>query len=130
MVQPFGPHHALSWSASVHAFQVRESGASKTRVMTKAASVAVATLLAGIFPSFPFPCLSRFEMSIEAIEAFLPQMAVGSDPLRDQSELTRLQPARPRLGRAAARDQPRPLQHLQMLGDRRLGEVEGRGQVV
>src|ERR1700751_2033579 len=34
VVKPFGPHHCITYSGSVHAFQTSSRGASKTRVTT------------------------------------------------------------------------------------------------
>src|SRR5579885_3505177 len=56
-------------------------------------------------------------------------MTVGLDPLRNLLQRGRIQSAWPRLGRTAARNKTRALQHLQMLGDRGLGHVERRSQL-
>src|SRR5262245_35381605 len=98
--------------------------------MTNAPSGAVEGLFASIFSAFRFHFLISFQMSIEAIEAVLPEMAIGFDPLRHLLQRLRLQAAGTRLGRATPRNEASPLQHFQVLRDRRLRHVEGLSQLV
>ena len=72
-------------------------------------------------------------MKVEPLEPVAPDLAVLSDPLRGMFEGCRLEPARTPLGVASSRDEPGPLENLQVLGDgleahgKRLGElVDGR----
>jgi len=52
------------------------------------------------------------------------------DPVGRDVEAVGLEPARPELPVAAARDEAGALEHLQVLGDRRQAHVERLGQVV
>src|SRR5207247_9598615 len=69
--------------------------------------------------------LQGFEIIVEAVEAFLPEFPVALEPVVDALERRGLQPARPPLRFAPARDQPGPFQHLEVLRDRRPADVEG-----
>src|ERR1700730_7337349 len=69
-------------------------------------------------------------MSIETVEAVFPEVAIALGPIRNLPQRTRFQSTRSRLGRATARDEAGALQHLEMLGDRRLRHVERRRQLV
>ena len=90
-----------------------------------------------------FPALSRgvlfllrlqlVQQGVEALEAPLPELAVALEPVGGLGERLGLEPARPPLRVAAARNQPGALEHLEVLGDRglahreRLGELRHRG---
>ena len=56
-------------------------------------------------------------------------LPVALEPCGRGGERLRLEPARPPLGVAAARDQPGALEDLEMLGDRRLAHGEGLGEL-
>ena len=64
------------------------------------------------------------EQDIELIEAAGPELPVAEKPPRCLPQPVRLDPAQPPLSVASPRDQAGPLQHLEVLGDRRLGHLE------
>src|SRR5207249_10539706 len=71
-------------------------------------------------PSFP----TRRSSDLEAPVVPFPQTAIAFQPLGSFSEPLGLEAARPPLRVAAARNQAGALQHLQVLGDRRLAHRE------
>src|SRR6267142_527747 len=76
--------------------------------------------------------LLRFELveqGIQALEVALPAPAIVLQPPGRLRERPGLEAARPSLGVAPARDQPGPLEHLEVLGDRRLADLERGGQL-
>src|SRR5947208_17115492 len=75
-------------------------------------------------PLFLVLGLQLVEQCVQALERGLPEPAVALQPLRSIGEPLGLEPAGPALGIAAARDQAGTLQHLEMLGDRRLAHRE------
>src|SRR5688572_4646388 len=72
--------------------------------------------------------LKLVEIGIHAVEAFVPEAAITFDPACHLLERPRFEPRRPPLRIAPAADQPCLLQHLQMPGDGRQADVEGRGE--
>src|SRR5689334_17954154 len=105
-------------SGSAKACHTRSRGASKTRMMTSSCVLFCAStlLLLG---------LDGLQIHLEAIEAFFPEAAVVLDPLRRIFQRPGFQPRRAPLRLAAAGDQPRALQHFQMLGNRGGAYTEG-----
>src|SRR5262245_12312597 len=90
----------------------------------------------GSFDSFPaMPSsflrgsLQRLQMGIEAVEALLPEPAELVEPVRDPFQPRGFQTAWPELGRAPARDDAGLLQHLEVLGDGGLAEIERLAQL-
>src|SRR5260221_9991894 len=77
----------------------------------------------------PLLGLQLFKIVVEAAEARLPELAVVSDPFGDRLQPLRLQAAGPALRLARARDQTGALEHLEMLGDRRLAHGERPGEI-
>src|SRR5207247_1433691 len=73
--------------------------------------------------------LELVEQRIEAPVVPFPQTAIAFQPLGSFSEPLGLEAARPPLRVAAARNQAGALQHLQVLGDRRLAHRERLGQL-
>ncbi len=69
------------------------------------------------------------QIVVQSIEARDPEAAIAFEPVVDGLEGGRLDPARPPLRLAAARDEARALQHLEMLGDGREAHVEGFRQL-
>jgi hypothetical protein len=67
---------------------------------------------------------------VEPVEASLPEATVRLEPFDSLLQRRPLQARRPKLGRAAARDQPRALQHLEVLGNRLDADRERLGQLV
>src|SRR5579863_5377050 len=60
VVKPFGPHHCITYSGSVHAFQTNSRGASKTLVITiRSVSLTVLFVISDLrlfsFDSQPHP---------------------------------------------------------------------------
>src|SRR5947199_8298137 len=68
------------------------------------------------------------EQGIEALVVALPQPAVTFQPLGSLPQPLGLEAARPPLCVAAARNQARALQHLQVVGERRLAHCERLGE--
>ena len=69
-------------------------------------------------------------MLFEPIEPGLPDLPVSTDPLDGVIERCGLEAAGPVLGVLSSRDQPRALEHLEVLGDRLEAHVERFGQLV
>src|SRR2546430_12691244 len=108
VVKPCGPHQRTSRSASVQALKTRGRGASKTRAMTSSRSAAVLALPpAAMSPPFR---LQLAQIVLQAIEALVPETAIVLQPVGGLLERSRLEPARPPLRLAAARDQTGALQ--------------------
>src|SRR2546422_7080420 len=127
--------HCLISSLSVSAFQTRATGASRVRSTTSGSSfvttlsfAAIFLLLALNFLRFVL-ALQFLEVAVQLVEALLPVAPVILDPVGDVLERIRLEPARPPLRLAAALDQSRALEDLEVLGDRRKADVEGLGQL-
>src|SRR4029078_9407679 len=70
-------------------------------------------------------CCELLEVRVQAIEALLPDVPVVLRPLRYLLERRRLDPARPALRVAPLHDQPRALQHAQVLGHGGQAHAEG-----
>jgi hypothetical protein len=68
------------------------------------------------------------EVAIEIVEPVFPLLAKGLHPVGNILESRRHQPAWSPLRVTPAFDETRVLQHLEMLGDRRLAEFERRQQ--
>src|SRR6186713_1938994 len=69
------------------------------------------------------------QIVVEPVEALLPVFAIGLHPLRCFAHGPCAQATGTPLRLAALADQPRALQHFQMLGDRRQAHVEGLGEL-
>src|SRR6266702_1651082 len=131
-----GPHQRDMCSHEVCASNTSSRGASNTRVMTNSRSPWVVTVsllpLAGI-AFLLSSSLELLQVLVQPVVALLPEFAVPLDPLVCFLQRPRLQPGRPPLPFPAPSDQPRPLQHLQVLRDRRqahrerLRELRDRG---
>src|SRR5215475_3978990 len=77
-VNPFGPHHCITYFGSVHAFQTNARGASNTRVITiRSGSLPVFFVISGL----------RFFHSIhnhlQPVESLFPESAVADRPVAD-----------------------------------------------
>src|SRR5260221_2748430 len=75
-------------------------------------------------PTFFLMALQLIEQRIEALEAAFPKPAVPLQPPARFRKRLRLEPAGTALRVAAARNQARALQHLEVLGDRGLTHRE------
>src|SRR5579872_859856 len=139
-VNPFGPHHCAMCLVSVHALNTSSLGASNTRVITRSHSeecfalLISAALTLALFADMFLLLMSRIlflqlpQIIVQSIEALLPELPVVFHPPRNVLQRTSLQPARSPLRFAPARNQPRSLEHLQMLGNRRHAHGERRRQ--
>jgi hypothetical protein len=70
------------------------------------------------------------QVLLELFEPVLPHLSVSPDPLDRVVERRGLQAAGPVLGVLPSCDQPRALQHLQVLGNRLEAHVERLGELV
>src|SRR5258705_4139931 len=124
VVNPVGPHQFAIRSGSVHAPNASSRGASKRRVMSISRSpsreagrwfsgASTAAFLAAMFFLLEFEFL---QVEVEAVEAFLPEAAIGLDPVGDVAHPPRPNRARPPIPLAPARDQAGRLAHLQVAG--------------
>src|SRR5690606_597710 len=66
---------------------------------------------------------------VETLEVALPDLAMALDPVRGGLERLRLEAPRSTLPDLAHGHEARALQHLEVLGDGRLADVEGRGEL-
>src|SRR3981189_3565978 len=126
IVKPRGQDHCARCCGSVQTRNTRARGASKLRRMVSSRSAAGASAL---FRALASMCsllsLQLAEICIEALEALLPVAPIAPGPFRHLLQRSGPQPAGPGLRLAAANDESGTLQHLQVLGDRRLPHVEG-----
>src|SRR3954462_8746338 len=112
MVSVRGPIQFFRSSHLVNASNTNARGASTTRRVVKLvlpASAMISSFLDVMWLLLRLQCL---EVLVETAVARFPELAVGADPLGRLFQRLRLEVARPPLGLAAARDQPRPLEHL------------------
>src|SRR5258706_16346987 len=118
-------------SLSVSALQMSATGASKVRSTTSGSCFVARLLFAAI--SFLLAlnilhfvlALQLLEVALQLVEALLPVAAVVLDPVGNALERVGLEPARSPLRFAAALDQPRALEHLEVLGHGGQAHVEG-----
>src|SRR6478609_3046022 len=113
---PVGPQKWVRCSGSVMQRNTSSRGASKTRRTRSTWSVIGVSCRRG---------LEGAEMGIEFVEALGPRAPARFHPVDRGVERLALEVAGPELGLPAAGDQPRPLEHLQVLGDP--GERQGEG---
>jgi len=73
--------------------------------------------------------LQLFEVVVETVEARLPKLAIGAEPLGNLLQPLGFEATRPTLGVLAARDEPSALQHFQVLRYRWKAHIEGLGQL-
>src|ERR1700680_169990 len=117
-------------SGSVQALKTRLRGASKMRVMTSSRFSASVMLPALFLVSiFLLLRLQFAQVLVEAVEALFPETLIVLDPFRRVLERSRLEPARPPLCLAPARNQAGALQHLEMFGDRWEAHLERLCQI-
>src|SRR6516162_5646882 len=111
--KPAGPNHRARWSGLVQAWNTSSRGAPKTRVMVISRSSACTTVDSAIFRS----SLKVLQVLVQPVEPALPDLAARLHPCRGLAAALGAKPARPRLRRAVARDQPGALEHLQVPRD-------------
>src|SRR5216110_1454841 len=98
-VKPFGPHQRSRRSGSVHALKTSSRGASKTRVMTSSPAAGfLAALGSGLLAAMLLLVLQLTQIVVQAIEALLPEVAIGLHPVGDLLQRTGGQPAGAPLG--------------------------------
>src|SRR5471030_393303 len=125
VVKPFGPHQCFKCAGFVQASKTSARGGSKTRVVTISRSAVSLSLPVTLILLF----LHVLEVKVQTVEPLFPDHAVVLDPVRDLLERLRREPAGTPLRLAAAGDEARALQHLEVLGDGRLAHVERPGQL-
>src|SRR5262249_36894224 len=125
-VKPRGPIQCLACDGSVHTFQTSARGASKMRVMTSirssgsmTAAGAEALRLRALAALLLLLGLQLPRALLESNKAFSPNPRQALDQVPDLFQAPRLEPARPPLRLARARDQPGALEHLEVLRDGR-----------
>src|SRR5262249_34423745 len=102
------PYQSANRSGSVHSFQTCSRGASKVRLISK-----LAVSVSGI-RGLPFVG----ESLVQAAEPRLPEAPVVLDPVGRRLQRRPVDPRRPQLRLPPPGDQPGPLEHLEVLGDR------------
>src|ERR1700761_6098170 len=86
-VKPFGPHHCITYSGSVHAFQTNSRGASKTLVTT------IRSVSLTVFPAISdLLFLHLIYNDLQLVETLFPEPAIANRPVADR--LNRLWPKR------------------------------------
>src|SRR5262245_44789564 len=130
-----GPHsQRLTISGLVNASNTSWRGASKVRATVISRSSGLVSLYFGMtLPLFflvivavpvALICLQLLQVGLQAIQPLVPEPAIAFQPVINGPQAVRCDTARAPLRRAAARDQPGPLQHLEVLGDGRQADVE------
>src|SRR6185436_9862865 len=134
----FGTHHCLNSSGLVHASNTRRAGPLKVRVATSSRSdfrstvvrffmrVGSLSLLASIDLLLPFQFLNNL---VQPVEACVPELAVPLDPGRLFLHSAQAELAGSHATDLLRRDQPRLLQHADVLLHARQGHVELLGKV-
>src|SRR5262249_45534131 len=120
-------YQALKWSGSVHICQMRSIGASKLRSITTASWEPSFCVIVCACPSFP---VEMREVVVHPVEAVLPHRPVLLRPGRDLLQWCGVEAERSELGAVTPHDQPRPLQHVDVLRDGRKRQVERLGELV
>src|SRR4051812_42326599 len=115
ILAPSGPYQPAKCSGSVHNFQMSSTGASNRRSMTTASP---RRSLSRFMSSAPALLSELPEVVVHPVEAGFPHRPVLLGPGRDLLEARGLESARPVLGSLSPHDQPRSLQHLDVLRDR------------
>src|SRR5882724_10557830 len=134
----FGTHHRLNNSGLVHASNTMCAGALKVRVTRISRSdfrstvvrffmgVGSLSLPASIDLLLPFQFFDNF---VQLVEACVPELAVPLDPCRLFLQSARAERAGPHASDLLRGDEPRLLQHADMLLHAREGHVELLGKV-
>src|SRR5688572_299444 len=114
-------------SHEVCASNTRSRGASKTLVMRISLSDGVVTMSLLPLPPIALLLSSSLELIqvlLQPVVAFLPETPVPLRPRGDLLQRSRLEPGWPPLPLATPGDEPRSLQHLQVLRDGRQAHLE------
>src|SRR5687767_7522047 len=123
-VKPWGPNHRRSRSGWVYAANTARRGASNARSTTMSRSPGAVTRTGLRSVTVAGDLTELGEQVVEPLERTLPERAVLREPLRRLGEWATLQVAGAALRVPPSRHQPSPLQHLEVLGDRRLRHRE------
>src|SRR3954454_21709064 len=107
---PVGPQKWVRCSGSTRQRKTSSRGASKTRLTCRTCSVMGSSVRGG---------LQGAEVVVELVEALRPQPPVRLDPVHGSVQGGPLEVAGAELRLRAPGDQPRALEHLEMLGDPR-----------
>src|SRR5271169_3665936 len=131
IVKRCGPHHFAKCFGSVHALNTSSRGASNTRVISisRSAKFAAALFPALLTAMFPLLLFQSLKIVVQPIEALIPEAPVAIHPVGDLSERHGPKAAGPSLRLATPRNQPGPLQHLEVLGDGGRTDGEGPGEI-
>src|SRR5262249_51548376 len=134
----FGAHQRLSSAGRVHASNTMRAGPSKVRVTTSSRSDFRSTVVrffmgegslsrpASIDLLLPFQLRDN---PVQIVEARVPELAVPPDPARPLPQCAQAEPAGPHAPALLGGDEPRLLQHADVLLHAREGHVELRGKV-
>src|SRR5215469_3755483 len=126
-LNPRGQDHCASSCGSVQARNTSSRGASKVRrMMSSRSALVLSRTLASI--SFLLS-LQLAKVAVEAAEAPFPVAAIALGPARHLAQGFRLQTTRPGWAAPAAAHEARALEHLEVLGDRRLAHGERARQL-
>jgi hypothetical protein len=125
LVKCSGPHHLVTSSGSVQTCHTSSRGASRRRSITIVCSPIVDCSAIAVCLSLDFAEVMR-----KAIQPALPDVAVLLEPVRGLAQRCTFEAGRTQLGGAPARDEPRPLEHLEVPRDRLDTEREGLGELV
>src|ERR1700722_12228889 len=138
MPDDLGAHQRLSSSGLVHASNTTRAGPSKVRVMTSSRSDFRSTVVRFVMEpaslSFPAPIGFLFPFQfldnpVQLVEACGPELAVALDPCRFLLQPAPAEPAGPHPPDLLRGDEPRPLQHADMLLHARQRHVELVGKL-
>src|SRR6185437_2911160 len=133
---PTGPQKWVRCSGVIMQRKTSSRGASKTLVRFSSAGAAwwlvmICRLLARCGRRLmDVALLDVAQVRVELVEPLGPGAPAGLDPAERRVERGGLEVARPVLGVPGPRDQPGPLEHLEVLGDARKRHVERHGQLV
>src|SRR5262245_59512860 len=116
-------------SGLVNISQTSARGASKSRVMriSQSDGVVITSLFFALI--LLVLLLQRFQVVVEAIEAFLPEPPIPLDVAGDLLKRLGVQSTRAPLRVASADDEARALEHLEVLRDRREAHLERGGEL-
>src|SRR5262245_14987729 len=131
-----GPHHLGTRSGSVIALNTTSRGASKTRVMTMSCRPGSITNSVSLMVCSSLDVVDVLDVLdapdflVEPVKPVARDIPIALDPVRSDPEGCDLQAAGPPLRVTAAGDQPGPLEHLEMFGDRLEADGERFSQLV
>src|SRR5580765_9096775 len=125
MLDPSQPHQWLRCSGFVHASNNSRAPRWKRHVNTISRSDGRVTWTSTPFPTSMLLSSLGFQLSqvlVEPVHAVLPRATILLDPLGDLSQGSAFEMTRPPLRNAAATNQARAFQHLEVFGHGRRGD--------